>query len=495
MRLPRRSGILLHLTSLPGPHGCGDLGPSARHFVDWLAAAGQKLWQILPTGPIGPGNSPYMSVSAFAGNPLLIDLAELGQQGWLTPEELEYPDPTPGRVDYARTWTFRLDRLQRAARRFLESRNAALAEDFAAFRVEHADWVEDYALFMAIEESHPGRLWSRWPEGLARREATALRDARARLAFRVDFWCFVQWRFFRQWAAVKRHAADAGVALFGDIPIFVAHHSAEVWSQPDLFDLGPDLEPRTVAGVPPDFYSATGQRWGNPLYRWDNMERDGFAWWIHRVRRAFDLVDVARVDHFRGFAGYWEIPADEPTAINGRWRPAPGRRLFAAVREALGHLPIVAEDLGVITDDVVALREEFELPGMRVLHFGFGGDPRHPFLPHNFERNTAVYTGTHDNDTTLGWYGTLAAHERTFLLDYLGAPAAGLPWSLMRAASASVADTVIFPMQDVLELGAESRMNLPGQSEGHWEWRFEWSQVAADRAEKLRDLARLYGRL
>lgn len=495
MRLPRRSGILLHLTSLPGSHGCGDLGPAARHFVDWLAAAGQKLWQILPTGPVGPGNSPYMSVSAFAGNPLLVDLTELGQFGWLTADELAFDDPAPTRVNYARTREFKLDRLQRAARRFLEAGQPGATEDFAAFKAEHADWVEDYALFMAIEEAHPGLTWSRWPEALARREPSALREARSRLAFRVDFWRFVQWRFFRQWAVVKRHAADAGIALLGDIPIFVAHHSAEVWSQPDMFDLDEDLEPRTVAGVPPDFYSATGQRWGNPLYRWDNMEQDGFAWWIHRVRRAFELVDVARVDHFRGFAGYWEIPANEPTAINGQWRSAPGRRLFAAVRAALGRLPIVAEDLGVITDDVVALREAFELPGMRVLHFGFGGDPTHPFLPHNFERNTAVYTGTHDNDTTLGWFDALPAHERAFLLDYLGGPATDLPWSLMRAASASVADTVIFPMQDVLELGTESRMNLPGQSDGYWEWRFEWSQVSPDRADRLRALARLYGRL
>jgi 4-alpha-glucanotransferase len=497
MRFARASGVLLHPTSLPGPHGSGDCGAAAYHFVDWLVSAGQSLWQILPLTGIGAGNSPYASNSAFAGNPLLIDLHELRQHGWLHAAEVE---PTPGlleqRVDYAQVHPYRMQRLALASRRFFElpAGDERLA-DYARFCQRHAAWLDDYALFMALSEAHGFEPWSRWPTALARREAPALAAASALHHGRIGFWKFSQWCFFRQWLELRAYANGRGVQIVGDVPIFIGHHSAEVWAHQTLFELGEDGQPTVVAGVPPDFFSATGQRWGNPLYRWEVHARDGYAWWVERMRRIFELVDVVRIDHFRGFAGYWEIPASEPTAIHGQWCPGPGADLFKAINAALGPMPIIAEDLGVITPDVEALRKRFQFPGMRILQFAFGGDSSNVFLPHHHECDTVVYPGTHDNDTSVGWWAGANEHERRFASDYLGTEGQDIAWALIRSACASVADTAIYPMQDVLSLPGECRMNFPGQSEGWWEWRMQWSQVQDGHAQRLAALCRLYDRI
>ena len=495
MRFPRASGVLLHPTSLPGPHGSGDFGPEAYHFVDWLVSAGQRLWQILPLAGIGPGNSPYMSNSAFAGNVLLIDLAELQTQGWLGAADLL---PVHGlqaeKVDYAYVHPFRMDRLAKAAACFADAATVAQREDYAAFLAEQRSWLGDYALFMALCEACGWKDWCEWEPGLARRDPQALILAKAQHASRIAFWQFCQWRFFRQWAALKAYANGRGVEIIGDTPIFIAYLSAEVWANQHLFELDAQGRPTVVAGVPPDFFSATGQRWGNPLYRWAEHAKDGYAWWVERVRRSFELVDIVRIDHFRGFAGYWEIPASEPTAIKGRWLPGPGEPLFKAIAKALGPMPIIAEDLGLITPDVEVLRKKFGFPGMRILQFAFAGDASDRFLPHNHEPDTVVYTGTHDNDTTAGWWATATDHERHLARGYLTTDGHDMPWTMIRAAMASVADTAVLPMQDVLALPTECRMNFPGKESGWWTWRFQWGQVQPWHASRLAELGRLYGR-
>ena len=495
LRFPRSSGVLLHPTSLPGPHGSGDFGADAYRFVDWLASAGQRLWQILPLGGIGPGNSPYMSSSAFAGNVLLIDLDDLTQQGWLEPSELARNTRLPDRrVDFSAVVPYRMERLARAAAGFASSASTAQREDFTAFCQQHTSWLEDYALFMSLADHHGWRDWSDWSPALAHRDAAALEAARREHDARIAFWKFCQWRFFRQWLRLKAYANERGVRIIGDAPIFIAYHSAEVWARPDLFELDADARPTVVAGVPPDFFSATGQRWGNPLYRWSAHAKDGYAWWIERVRRTFELVDIVRIDHFRGFAGYWEIPSNEPTAENGRWLPGPGEALFNALQDAIGRMPIIAEDLGLITPDVDALRRRFGLPGMRILQFAFDAGSGNHFLPHNHASDTVVYTGTHDNDTTLGWWEKATPHERQHASEYLATDGREIHWDLIRAACASVGDTAVHPMQDVLGLGGEHRMNYPGKSEGYWEWRFSWDQVLPGQAERLRRLCTLYRR-
>lgn len=493
MHFKRSSGILLHPTSLPGRYGSGDFGAAAFHFVDWLVSAGQGMWQILPLGGIGPGNSPYMSTSAFAGNILLIDLDELAEQGWLKPAELEpHPGFSAQRVDYALMYPYRMERLQIAAERFFMETSGH--EAFELFCRAEQSWLDDYALFMALAEQSGWQDWSSWESALVRRDSIALRKARAELGKEIGFWRFCQWCFFRQWRKLKQYANQRGVQIIGDIPIFIAYQSAEVWAHQALFELGEDCRPAVVAGVPPDYFSATGQRWGNPLYRWAAHEQDGFAWWIERLRKITELVDVVRIDHFRGFAGYWEIPATEATAMNGRWVPGPGEKLFNAIGQALHKLPIIAEDLGVITPDVVALLEQFDLPGMRILQFAFGGGADNPYLPHNYKNNTVVYGGTHDNDTSIGWFGTATFHEREFVGRYLGSDGTNINWDLIRAASGSVAVLAIHPFQDVLGLGAGHRMNLPGQPDGYWEWRFDWSQVAPELAQKLYEITAVHGR-
>ena len=511
----RRCGVLLHPTSLPGAHGSGDLGEHARYFVDWLVSARQSLWQVLPLCGVGEGNSPYMGDSAFAGNPALIDLHALQQRGWLLPVELQ-PPPTfdTGRVVFDAVMPWRLQRLELAAQRFAAALHddAALAAQFAAFRAAHADWLEDYALFKALCEQHPHMPWSAWPRPLAARDPQALAAARRALATRIQHWCFVQWCFDEQWQQLRRYAQGRGIRLVGDVPIFVSPHSVDVWAAPQLFELADDGSPAAVAGVPPDYFSPTGQRWGNPLYRWEEHRRRGFDWWIARLRRTLHLVDELRIDHFRGFAACWRVPADAPDAMRGEWVPGPGESLFAALRAALGPLPVIAEDLGTITPDVTALRRRCGFPGMTVLQFAWDGDAANPYLPHNHDRDTVVYTGTHDNDTTHGWWSTLDGAARRQVGDYfgLGAAAAGAAGSdgggaldaaalpgaqaLMRAACASVADTAVLPMQDILGPPAGRRMNTPGVATGCWEWRFDWASVGPQHAALLADWCRQYGR-
>jgi 4-alpha-glucanotransferase len=498
MTIPRASGILLHPTSLPGPHGSGDLGASAYQFVDWLVASGQGLWQILPLGGLGPGNSPYMSTSAFAGNVLLIDFAELVRRGWLDDGDLATAHAFDARrVDYAAVAPWRMERLRRAAERFESSASAHERESMRAFCDEHADWLDDHALFMALADHHGWQAWCDWPRELARREPAALQQARERHAAGVAFWKFCQWRFFDQWLRLRAYANERGVRIVGDAPIFIAYQSAEVWAHQELFELDGDGRATVVAGVPPDYFSQTGQLWGNPLYRWSRHARDGYAWWIERIRRIFQTVDIVRIDHFRGFEAYWEIPAGESTAVNGRWKPGPGKALFEAIATALGPLKVIAEDLGLITPEVEALRRDAGLPGMRVLQFAFGDDHRNPYLPHNYRQDTVVYTGTHDNDTSRGWWTQASERERAHVVAYLGSSEPGdeeLPWSLIRLAFASVADMAVVPLQDVLALGSEARMNRPGSGEGCWEWRFEWQQLQPAHAYRLAHLGRLYGR-
>ena len=494
-RLPRASGVLLHPTSLPGPHGSGDLGPAAYHFVDWLKSAGQTLWQTLPLGGIGPGNSPYMSSSAFAGNVLLIDLAELQQRGWLGPQALANPPQADARrIDYASMVPWRMARLAEAAGAFAASNDAIDSADFEAFCLRQASWLDDHALFMAQCDATGWADWTTWPEGLARRQPAAMAEARAVHASAISFWKFCQWCFFRQWAALRAHAHAQGVKIIGDAPIFIAHQSAEVWARQDLFALDASGKPTVVAGVPPDYFSATGQRWGNPLYRWSAHADEGYAWWIERVRRTLELVDIVRIDHFRGFADYWEIPAAEPTAVNGRWLPGPGMALFNAIHAALGPLPLIAEDLGVLSQPVKDLLAASGFPGMAILQFAFAGNASDPFLPHNHRQHSVVYTGTHDNDTTVGWWAAASEHERHHARAYLGTDGHDIAWAMMRAGAASVADTVLHPMQDVLVLPSDCRMNLPGSAAGWWVWRFEWSQVHPWHGQRLADMTRLFGR-
>ena len=493
MRFPRSSGILLHPTSLPGAFGSGDFGAAAFHFVDWLVSAGQKMWQILPLGGIGPGNSPYMSSSAFAGNVLLIDLDDLQAHGWLTAEDIR---PHAGfklqQVNYAVVYRYRMEKLRIAARRFFA--DPRVHEDFKTFCTNEQSWLDDYALFMALAEKFGWRDWAHWEPGIAKREKIALAKAMVELAQQIEFWSFCQWCFFRQWRKLKQYANERGVQIIGDIPIFIAYQSAEVWARQDLFELGEDLLPYVIAGVPPDYFSSTGQRWGNPLYRWSEHEKEGYAWWIERIRKTIELVDIVRIDHFRGFAGYWEIPASEQTAINGRWMPGPGEKLFNAVKSALGRLPIIAEDLGVVTPDVVALLEQFNFPGMRILQFAFGGGSDNPYLPHNYKNNSVVYGGTHDNDTAIGWFSTASQHERSYACKYMGCDGTEINWDLIHAASESIADMAIHSFQDVLGLDSDHRMNLPGKAEGYWEWRFTWDQVLPEHAEKLYEMTAVHGR-
>ncbi len=476
----RRAGVLLHITSLPGPHGIGDFGPEAYHFVDWLASAGQRLWQLLPTNPIGPADSPYQSVSAFAGSPLMVALEPLLERGWLAAVTLPPGGFDGRRVDYGRVVPWRLAQLREAAAGFNLRATPDERSALSAWSAEQAYWLADYTLFMALETAEAGRPWWLWPEPLRTRDADALNTARHAHRDEIAFWEFVQWNFDTQWADVRRHATARGVSIMGDLPIFIAHHSADCWARPDLYDLDAEFQPTVVAGVPPDAFTALGQRWGNPLYRWDRMAAEDFAWWTSRVRRALSQCDVFRIDHFRGFAGYWEVPASSPTAQVGRWVPGPGKALFDALAEALGPLPIVAEDLGVITPDVVALRDTCGFPGMRILQFAFGADGHHEFLPQNYTPATVAYTGTHDNETVHGWWHSAPERERVFAASYLATTEQDLHWAMIRAACNSVAHMAVFPLQDVLGLDGTHRMNLPGSTEGNWAWRFDWSMIGTE---------------
>ena len=492
---PRSAGVLLHITSLPGPHGIGDFGPSARHFVDWLAGAGQQVWQILPTNPIGPGNSPYQSVSAFAGSPLMVALEPLVERGWLAAPQPPVGGFSTQRVDFERVVPWRLAQLRAAAAGFRTLATATDRRALGDWCHAQSGWLDDYTLFMALETAHGGLPWWRWPQPLRRREPVAQAQARREHAHEIDFWQFVQWCFDMQWTALKAHANARGVFIMGDLPIFIAHHSADCWARPDLYQLDDDFQPTVVAGAPPDPLGPLGQRWGNPLYRWDRMAAEKFDWWVARVKRALSQADLFRIDHFRGFAGCWEIPAASATALDGRWRPGPGRALFDAIEGALGPVAIVAEDLGLITPDVHALRDALGYPGMKILQFAFGGDATHLYLPHNFAPNCVVYSGTHDNDTSRGWWDKASHGERHFAGTYLGCDAHDVHWAMIRAACNSVAAMAIYPMQDVLGAPSSERMNTPGTMGGsNWAWRFGWDGVGAAPGQTLALIAAASGR-
>ncbi len=496
MPFERSAGILLHPTSLPGATGIGELGSSAHAWLDFLAEAGQRIWQVMPLGPTGYGDSPYQAFSAFAGNPYLLSLERLAEAGWLTDDQARSLAHLPERrVDYGAVIPAKLALLTRAAERFEERAGDGEREAFEAFCEAQSGWLDDFALFMALKESHGGAAWNTWEEPVRLREASALAEARRELDGALRRHKLWQYWFYRQWSAVRAYASERGVRVIGDIPIFVAMDSADAWSNPELFHFDAHGQPTVVAGVPPDYFSATGQRWGNPLYRWDRMQAGGFAWWIERFRATLEFFDIVRVDHFRGFEAYWEIPASEPTAVRGRWVEAPGQALFDALGEALGALPIIAEDLGVITPEVERLRDANGLPGMKVLQFAFAGDANDPYLPHSYPRNSVVYTGTHDNDTTAGWYRQAPEAERDFVRRYLGRDDHNVAWEFIRLAQGSVADLAIAPLQDALGLGSEARMNTPGQPAGNWSWRFAWEDVPHWLAPQLQDLARVYGRL
>jgi len=493
---PRSSGVLLHPTSLPGPDGIGDLGESAYRFIDWLDQCGQSLWQILPLGPTSYGDSPYQTLSAFAGNPLLISLDRLVSSGWLLSDDLaDRPDFPDDRVDFGRVIRWKQDRLGQAWSTFLERAGTAAWQEFEGWSEAQADWLDDFALFMALKDEQEGRPWYRWPRPLQARQPEALADASQRLEKQITAHRFTQWIFFTQWQQLRAFAAARGIRFVGDVPIFIAHDSSDAWACSEYFQLDEKGLPTHVAGVPPDYFSKTGQLWGNPLYDWTRLRTEGYRWWIDRIANCLELVDLVRIDHFRGFEAYWEVPASEQTAVKGRWVPGPGSEFFSVLREALDdRLPIIAEDLGVITPAVEALRDEFDLPGMKILQFAWSG-PDNLFLPHEYGRNCVAYSGTHDNDPTLGWWQHLAdPATRELVAEYTGYSADEPHWSLIRLGMMSCAHTFIATMQDVLGLGRAARMNLPGEGKGNWNWRMPGDAFTDPAGERLARLTWLYRR-
>jgi 4-alpha-glucanotransferase len=496
MAFARASGILLHPTSLPARGGVGDFGPSAYAFADFLASAKQGVWQVLPLGPLGFGDSPYSSTSAFAGNPLLISLDRLAERGWIERSQLDALPAGAAAVEYSAVFHRKLPLLFEAARNFLRSAPPVARERYEKFRRENEWWLDDFALFDALRARYKLASWNQWPREVCHREPAALDAARSEMADDLDVRCTVQFFFYEQWQALRTYCAERSIRVAGDIAIFVNFDSADVWTHPDLFRLNAELDPEVVAGVPPDFFSKDGQRWGHPLYRWDVMKERGYKWWIDRLRWATHSFDYIRLDHFRGFCQFWEIPADEPTAINGRWVDGPKDDLFDAVREALGGLPFFAEDLGYITADVHALRDRLQIPGMAVLQFGFGNAGAHVHLPHTFLPEKVVYTGTHDNDTLCGWWASAATeNERSFAQAYVGRADDGVHWAMIRAAANSVASLCIVPLQDVLGLGSAARMNVPSLEDGNWRWRFDAGLLRPEIAKKLAVLAEVSDRL
>ncbi len=511
--LPRASGMILHPVSLPGPHGIGDLGPSARLFLDFLSRAGQSLWQVLPVGPTGYGDSPYACFSSFAGNPLLVSLEILADWALLSRDDLRgAPVAASATVDYGAVIGWKLPLLRKAARRFLDGKAGPQGKSFSDFQAAEAWWLQDYCLFVALkarfdaEARASGRsagAWNTaWPHDIALREPGALERWNRELADVVRMESVIQFFFFRQWTMLRDEGRRRGISIVGDLPIFAAPDSADVWAHRELFLLDDRGRPTVVSGVPPDYFSKTGQLWGNPLYDWDALGRQGYRFWVQRIQAARRLFDYVRIDHFRGFEACWTVPAGESTAEHGAWVKAPGAALFRTLQESLGELPLIAEDLGVITPEVNELRERFGFPGMRVLQFAFdageAGSLRadNRFLPHNHTAHSVVYTGTHDNDTTRGWFSHRTKDEREYLLSYLGCDDAEIEWSFIRAALSSVCRFALFPLQDILGLGSEARLNTPGTSGGgNWTWRFNQRDLTEDKAQRLRSLSELYGRV
>ncbi|MBI3650697.1 MAG: 4-alpha-glucanotransferase [Acidobacteria bacterium] len=505
VRFPRLSGILLHPTSLPGRFGIGDFGKAAYRFIDFLAASGQSLWQILPLGPTGYGDSPYQCFSAFAGNPLLISPERLVEEGLLAKKDLRNPPAfAPERVDYGSVIAYKGALLEKAFANFKRTTDTDLRAEFLAFTQEAASWLDDYALFRALKDANGGVAWNHWRKAYALRETAALEEAREALQDNLEAHRFYQFLFFKQWHALRDYCHERNIKIIGDVPIFIAYDSADVWANPEYFKLNDAGNPLVVAGVPPDYFSRTGQLWGNPIYDWERMRGDHFHWWLERLQATFKVVDLARIDHFRGFAASWEVPASDHTAERGRWVEVPGRELFTTLRQALGELPIIAEDLGVITPDVEALRDDFNFPGMRIFQFAFRSTTNSD-LPHHYIPHAVVYTGTHDNDTAVGWFNSKAGEgstrsaeqieaEKRFCLDYLNSKGREIHWDFIRAALASVADTAIIPLQDLLGLGSEARMNLPASQQGNWQWRYQAKELKEHLSGRLKHLTELYAR-
>jgi 4-alpha-glucanotransferase len=500
MELPRASGVLLHPTSFPGPYGIGDLGAAAYRFADFLVEAGQRVWQVLPLGHTGYGDSPYQCFSAFAGNPMLISPQRLAEEGFLQEQDLTEPPDFPANcVDYGGVIGWKRDLLRQAFHGFQERASDEQRGAHDHFCAEQAHWLDDYALFMALKECHEYAVWTTWDDPLVHRDEAALDAARTQHSAVIDEMKFLQWTFYRQWDDLRRYANERGVTVVGDIAIYVAHDSADVWASPELYQLETSGEPAFVAGVPPDYFSKTGQRWGNPLYDWERHAETDFSWWVERVRASLRLFDILRIDHFRGFEAYWEIPAKRRTAVKGRWVPGPNAALFEALEAQLGGtLPIIAENLGLITPEVEALRKQFQLPGMAVFQFGFGHDARSSGYPiHAYTQDLIAYSGTHDNDTITGWWGRMRRHPevRDYLKEYLATNGREFNWVVIRALMASVANTVVFPIQDILGLGNAARMNRPGRPSNNWRWRLQSGQLTTEHALRLRHLTEVFGRL
>jgi len=498
MPFPRSCGILLHPTSFPSRYGIGDLGREAYQFVDFLVESGQQLWQILPLGPTGYGNSPYMSFSALAGNPLLLSPDILLEKGLLTPEDIQdIPQFPLDRVDFEKVITWKMPILRQAARNFNQNTNTFKYRQFEGFCNGNSFWLDDYALFMAILDTQGGKPWTEWPDELRNRDWNALKQITFQLAEEIFIQKFLQFEFLQQWTDLRRYTNELNISIIGDIPIYVAHNSADVWANPQLFRLNSQTgQPEEMAGVPPDYFSATGQLWGNPIYNWEQLQETNFEWWVRRVKGTLALVDIIRIDHFRGLESYWSVPGGETTAVNGCWIKAPGLALFNKIREKLGVLPIMAEDLGEIDQDVIDLRDHFQFPGMNILHFAFGSDSQNPYLPFNINHNSVVYTGTHDNNTTVGWYyDNTSEYGQKHLREYIGAHSShGVAWDLIRLALSSVSNQAIIPLQDIFSLGSDARMNTPGLAEGNWGWRYRAEALNSEYSTRLRDMVMIYGR-
>lgn len=488
----RKSGVLLAVSSIPSKYGIGTFSKEAYEFVDFLESAGQKLWQILPLGPTGYGDSPYQSFSTFAGNPYYIDLEEFIEKGFLTEKECAESDFLDGAyVDYEKIFHTKFALLRKA----YQNSNIKEEKEFRLFVKENAKWLDDYALYMAIKDSLGGVSFMEWEEDIKLRKADAIKAYREKLAEDIAFYQFQQYYFAKQWKALKKYANDKGIEIVGDIPIYVAFDSADTWANPQLFRLDKECKPTAVAGCPPDSFSATGQLWGNPLYNWEYMKKTDYAWWVERIRHCYELYDIVRIDHFRGFDEYYSIPYGEMTAENGHWEKGPGYELFQTIKRKIGKIKIIAEDLGFLTPSVIKLVEKTGYPGMKVLQFAFDSREVSDYLPHNYPKNSVVYTGTHDNDTTVSWYDSLNRYDRTFAKRYLDAPNKNkICEKMVRAALGCVSDTAVIPMQDYLELGGEARMNVPSTLGTNWKWRLVPGQVTDELAHKIREWTNLYGR-
>lgn len=498
MQFERSAGILLHPTSLPSKFGIGDLGKDAYRFIDFLAETKQKLWQILPLGPTSFGDSPYQCLSAFAGNPLLISFEKLVEDGICSEKVLQdVPEFPEDKVVYGDVIEYKYEVLDLIYEEFKTSGNNLVHKLYQDFCEKEKDWLDDYSLFIALKDHHDGKPWNEWEKEISQRNTSAVKHYKKLLKDEIEYHKFVQFLFFKQWLEIKTYANSKGIKIIGDLPIFVAFDSADVWVNRHLFEVSADGKPLFIAGVPPDYFSPTGQRWGNPHYKWDVMEKDDYLWWRKRITSLLKMTDIIRIDHFRGFYNYWKIPGEAPTAEKGEWVLGPGERFFSTLEKYFGKLPIIAEDLGILVPEVYQLRDKFGFPGMKILQFAFGTNGEKKFLPHNYVRNCVVYTGSHDNDTTLGWWNSIqndGTDTKEFFLQYSGSNGNDICKDMIRLAYSSIADIVIIPLQDFLRLGSDARMNFPGKPDGNWTWRFKWNQITNELIEEIKTFVNIFER-